>query len=107
MNSGRERVERRLAAVLTADIAAYSPLMGADEDGTLVALKAIRRSWPIPRSQSIVAQPADGLPVVSSACFRRSRSEPFAGLFRRSPRSDILRSCRTVAAIGFRVERSS
>ena len=38
-----ERVERRLAAVLAADIAGYSRLMGADEVGTLKALKAHRR----------------------------------------------------------------
>jgi adenylate cyclase len=38
-----ERVERRLAAVLAADVAGYSRLMGADEVGTLEALKAIRR----------------------------------------------------------------
>jgi adenylate cyclase len=38
-----ERVERRLAAVLAADIAGYSRLMGADEVGTLQALKAHRR----------------------------------------------------------------
>jgi len=37
------RVERRLAAVLAADIAGYSRLMGADELGTLAALKAHRR----------------------------------------------------------------
>ena len=37
------RVERRLAAVLTADAVGYSRLMGADEVGTLEALKAIRR----------------------------------------------------------------
>jgi adenylate cyclase len=37
------RVERRLAAVLAADVAGYSRLMGADEVGTLEALKAIRR----------------------------------------------------------------
>ncbi len=37
------RVERRLAAVLAADIAGYSRLMGADELGTLEALKAHRR----------------------------------------------------------------
>lgn len=43
MNSGRERVERRLAAVLVADVAGYSRLMGEDEEGTLAALKAIRR----------------------------------------------------------------
>ena len=37
------RVERRLAAVLAADVAGYSRLMGADEVGTLTALKAVRR----------------------------------------------------------------
>jgi class 3 adenylate cyclase len=38
-----ERVERRLAAVLAADVAGYSRLMGIDEVGTLAALKAHRR----------------------------------------------------------------
>jgi adenylate cyclase len=37
------RVERRLAALLAADVAGYSRLMGADEEGTLTALKACRR----------------------------------------------------------------
>jgi class 3 adenylate cyclase/pimeloyl-ACP methyl ester carboxylesterase len=37
------RVERRLAAILVADIDGYSRLMGADEVGTLSALKAHRR----------------------------------------------------------------
>jgi TolB-like protein/class 3 adenylate cyclase len=37
------RVERRLAAILAADVAGYSRLMGADEVGTLTALKAHRR----------------------------------------------------------------
>src|SRR3984957_8169686 len=37
------RVERRLAAVLAADVAGYSRLMGADEEGTLAALKTHRR----------------------------------------------------------------
>ncbi len=40
---GGERLERRLAAVLAADVAGYSRLMGADERGTLEALKAHRR----------------------------------------------------------------
>ncbi len=43
MNSGQEGIERRLAVVLTADVAAYPRLMGAVEEGTLVAPKAIRR----------------------------------------------------------------
>src|SRR4030081_3533272 len=35
-------VERRLAAVLAADVAGYSRLMGVDEVGTLAVLKAVR-----------------------------------------------------------------
>jgi adenylate cyclase len=38
-----ERVERRLTAILAADVAGYGRLMGVDEVGTLNALKAIRR----------------------------------------------------------------
>jgi len=40
MKSGGERVERRLAAILAADVAGYSRLMGADEEGTHERLKA-------------------------------------------------------------------
>jgi len=39
-----ERVERRLAAVLAADVAGYSRLMGADEEGTLARLKVARKT---------------------------------------------------------------
>jgi adenylate cyclase len=38
-----ERVERRLAAILCADVVGYSRLMGADEEGTLAVLKGHRR----------------------------------------------------------------
>ena len=38
-----ERVERRLAAILAADIAGYSRLMGVDEEGTLRQLKVHRK----------------------------------------------------------------
>ena len=34
------RVERRLAAMLAADVAGYPRLMGADEEGTYLRLKA-------------------------------------------------------------------
>jgi adenylate cyclase len=37
---------RRLAAILAADVAGYSRLMGADEEGTLVRLKAHLRELP-------------------------------------------------------------
>ena len=36
------RVERRLPAILAADVAGYSRLIEADEEGTLARLKALR-----------------------------------------------------------------
>ena len=38
-----ERVERRLAAIFVADAVGYSRLMGADDEGTLAAMKGHRR----------------------------------------------------------------
>jgi adenylate cyclase len=38
-----ERVARRLAAILAADVVGYSRLMGRDEAGTLARLRALRR----------------------------------------------------------------
>ena len=38
-----ERVERKLAAILSADVVSYSRLMGTDEEGTLARLKAADR----------------------------------------------------------------
>src|SRR6201987_596362 len=66
MNSGRrKRVERRLAAILAADVAGYSRLMGADEEGTLAALKAILHEVGDPKVKEhrgrIVKTPGDGL----------------------------------------------
>jgi adenylate cyclase len=39
-----EHIERKLTAILAADVAGYSRLMGADEEGTLRALKAHRKT---------------------------------------------------------------
>ena len=36
-------MQRRLAAILAADVVGYSRLMGADEMGTITALKSHRR----------------------------------------------------------------
>jgi TolB-like protein/class 3 adenylate cyclase len=62
-----ERVERRLTAILAADVVGYSRLMGADEEGTLAALKAIRRELVDPRIVEhrgrIVKTAGDGLLV--------------------------------------------
>jgi TolB-like protein len=56
---------RRLAAILAADVAGYSRLMGADEEGTLAALKAIRRELGDPKVKEhrgrIVKTTGDGL----------------------------------------------
>src|SRR5215470_4194656 len=62
-----ERVERRLAAILAADVAGYSRLMEADEEGTLAALRAIRRELGDPKIAAhrgrIVKTTGDGLLV--------------------------------------------
>src|SRR6478609_5452999 len=39
------RIERRLAAIMAADIAGYSRLMGEDEEGTYVRLVALRQDF--------------------------------------------------------------
>ena len=62
-----ERVERRLAAVLAADVAGYSRLIGADEEGTLARLKAHRRELIDPKISEhkgrIVKTTGDGVLV--------------------------------------------
>ena len=61
-----ERVERRLAAILGRRRRGLSRLMGADEEGTLAALKALRRELVDPRSEHrgrIVKTTGDGLLV--------------------------------------------
>jgi adenylate cyclase len=62
-----ERVERKLAAILAADVVGYSRLMGTDEEGTLAALKAVRRELADPKIAEhrgrIVKTTGDGLLV--------------------------------------------
>ncbi len=45
-----ERTQRRLAAILAADVAGYSRLMGADEAGAQAALKAERKELIEPKA---------------------------------------------------------
>jgi adenylate cyclase len=58
---------RRLAAILAADVAGYSRLIGADEDGTLERLKALRRELLDPKIAEhrgrLVKTTCDGLLV--------------------------------------------
>jgi TolB-like protein len=62
-----ERIERRLTAILAADVAGYSRLMGADEEGTLAGLKAHRRALVDPKITEhrgrIVKTTGDGILV--------------------------------------------
>jgi adenylate cyclase len=58
---------RRLAAILAADVAGYSRLMGADEEGTLERIKALRRELVDPKIAEhhgrIVKTTGDGMLV--------------------------------------------
>jgi TolB-like protein/class 3 adenylate cyclase/Flp pilus assembly protein TadD len=62
-----DRVDRRLAAILAADIAGYSRLMGADEEGTLRRLKSHRKELVDPKITEhrgrIVKTTGDGMLV--------------------------------------------
>ena len=60
--------QRRLAAIVSADVAGYSRLMGRDESGTLAALKALRREVVDPA----IARPrraASSRPQVTVCCW--------------------------------------
>ncbi|MGA7373913.1 MAG: hypothetical protein WBW37_15115, partial [Methyloceanibacter sp.] len=62
-----ERVERRLTAILAADVAGYSRLMGTDEEATLAQLKGHRRALVDPKITEyrgrIVKTTGDGILV--------------------------------------------
>jgi adenylate cyclase len=54
---------RHLAAILAADVAGYSRLMGADEEGTLERLKALRHERLDPK----IAEHHDRIPGLDQA----------------------------------------
>src|SRR5713101_1168549 len=64
---GDVRQTRRLAAILAADVAGYSRLMGVDEEGTLERLKALRHELLDPKIAEhrgrIVKTTGDGMLV--------------------------------------------
>jgi adenylate cyclase len=73
-----EHIERRLAAVLAADVAGYSRLMGADEEGTLARLKSLRKTLVDPAIAShrgrIVKTTGDGILVEFASAVDAVRS---------------------------------
>src|SRR5215213_4399038 len=60
-----EKKKRRLAAILAADIAGYSRLIGVDEEGTLRALRALWRFFfnPTPATQIYTLSLHNALPI--------------------------------------------
>ncbi len=72
-----ERVDRRLVAVLAADIAGYSRLMGRDEERTLAQLKVFRKTLVDPSIAShhgrIVKTTGDGMLVEFSSAVDAAR----------------------------------
>ena len=68
---GHERLERRLSAILAADVAGYSRLMGVDEEGTHVQLKGHLRTLVEPKIAEhrgrVVKNTGDGMLVEFSS----------------------------------------
>jgi TolB-like protein/class 3 adenylate cyclase len=102
-----ERVERRLAAVLAADVAGYSRLMGRDEEGTLAQLKTIRKTLVDPsiahHRGRIVKTTGDGLLVefASAVDAARCAVEVQRGMAGRN--ADVAQDARIVFRIGIHV----
>jgi class 3 adenylate cyclase len=102
---------RRLAAILAADVAGYSRLMGADEEGTPERLKAHRRELVDPKIAEhhgrLVKTIGDGLPVelpVWSSAVRcavalaagDAVAESHFAVAQANPRAEVRRSGRTL-----------
>src|SRR4051795_10200712 len=99
-----QRVERQLAAVVAADIAGYSRLMGADEEGTLARLKACRRDLTDPgitrHRGRIVKTTGDGLLIEFSSAVEAVRwaVETQQGMIERN--ADVAQDRRILLRIG-------
>ena len=126
-----ERVERRLAAVLAADVAGYSRLMGVDEEGTLARLKAVRKTLVDPTIANyrgrIVKTTGDGMlvefasavmryavPLKSSAVwpsrmrlYRRTKGSNFGSAFTSGTSSLMITTSSATASISPRGLRAS
>jgi adenylate cyclase len=102
-----ERVERRLAAVLAADVAGYSRLMGADEEGTLARLKAIRKSLVDPviaaHRGHIVKTTGDGMLVTFASAVDAVRGAVEFQRSMSSQNADVQQDIRLEFRIGIHV----
>ena len=102
-----ERVERRLAAVLAADVAGYSRLMGIDEEGTLARLKATRKSLVDPTIAAhrgrIVKTTGDGMLVEFASAVDAARSAIEVQRGMSSQNADVQHDTRIELRIGIHV----
>ena len=95
-----DRVQRRMAAILAADVAGYSRLMGKDEENTLATLKTYRSII-----DSLIANHtgrSSGAQAIvllrsSRARLRRSAAPPKSS----SRLTNAMRICRKRATCGF------
>ncbi len=73
-----QRVQRRLAAILAADVVGYGRLMGEDETGTLSQLKTLRkevfdpRIADTPENERIMVLDAKPKPMTMEASYVRT-----------------------------------
>ena len=90
------RPERRLAAILAADVAGYSRLMGADEEATLAQLKFHRKELVDPKIREhrgrIVKTTGDGM-LIEFASVVETRREQARGRVRQHERRGAKAIC--------------
>jgi adenylate cyclase len=102
-----ERVERRLAAVLAADVAGYSRLMGRDEEGTLASLKSLRKMLVDPSIAAhrgrIVKTTGDGLLVEFASAVDAARCAVEVQHGMAAQNADVPRDTRIEFRIGIHV----
>ena len=102
-----ERVERRLAAVLAADVAGYSRLMGGDEEGTLARLKALRKALVDPtiafHRGRIVKTTGDGMLVEFASAVDAARCGAEVQLGMAAQNADVPQDIRIEFRIGIHV----
>jgi class 3 adenylate cyclase len=107
-----QRVQRRLAAILAADVAGYSRLTGADEEGTLARLRTLRRDLIDPTIASHggpISCTKSGTAGVKSALTKLERQAQGSpenakmGMpelpFRHSRRQQVLHSCGNLSRV--------
>jgi adenylate cyclase len=102
-----QRVQRRLVAILAADVAGYTRLTGADEEGTIARLRALRRELIDPAIASgsgrIVKTTGDGILIEFASVVGAVRCAVEVQRAMASRNSDIPAAMRIKFRIGIHV----